>query len=294
MMKKTSLFAVVAALVLLVQGINPGPAAAAGKKYVLTATGTWGAAQDAAVRGAGGTVDFRHAASGIGVASSTVSGFLGKALQTGQFARGGADMMVQWQKPGDVRVSPEGVGEDGVVTPVDDRLINLLWNMTAIDAFGAWGLGYDGAGTRVAVIDGGMCSLHPDVAPNVDVAASRSFVPGFNWDQDTGGAASFRHACHVAGIIAAADNTIGTVGVAPRATIIGLKALHGGSGSFAAVIQAILYAADPVSAGGAGAHIINVSLGATFAKGGGNTGAGPLVAAMNRSPARVGVRAGRR
>ena len=44
--------------------------------------------------------------------------------------------------------------------------------------------------------------------------------------QDTGTATSFRHACHVAGIIAAIDNSIGTVGVAPRATIIGLKALH--------------------------------------------------------------------
>ena len=55
------------------------------------------------------------------------------------------------------------------------------------------------------------------------------------------------------------------------------------SGSFAAVIQAILYASDPISAGGAGANIINMSLGATFAKGGGNTGAGALVAAMNKA-----------
>jgi subtilisin family serine protease len=79
------------------------------------------------------------------------------------------------------------------------------------------------------------------------------------------------------------DNTIGTIGVAPRATIIGCKALHNGSGTFEAVIQAILYASDPVSAGGAGANIINMSLGATIAMGGGNTGAAQLVATLDRA-----------
>lgn len=262
-----------------VAGDGPG----AVKQYLLMASGSWGAAQDAAILRVGGTVDFKHAGSGIGSASSSDPDFLQAVLKGGAFVRGAEDMMVQWQKPTDIRVADEGVVEDGVVTPGDDRYINLLWNMTAIDALGAWSLGYDGAGARVAVIDGGMCSLHPDVAPNIDVAASRSFVTGFTWFQDTGGATSFRHACHVAGIIAAVDNLIGTVGVAPKATIIACKALHGGSGSFSAVIQAILYASDPISAGGAGAHIINMSLGATFAKGGGNNGTGPLVAAMNKA-----------
>lgn len=252
------------------------------RKFVLMSSGAWGAAHDRALRGIGGTVEFSHAASGIGVVASIDAQFVKRAVKTGLFDRGAEDIATQWQEPSNAQMLDDGVVEDAV-TPGNDNFINLVWNMTAINAFGAWGLGYDGAGVRVAVIDGGMCSLHPDVAPNIDVAASRSFVPGFNYDQDTGGASSFRHACHVAGIIAAADNTIGTVGVAPRATIIGCKALHGGSGSFAAIIQAILYASDPISAGGAGAHIINMSLGATFAKGGGNTGAGPLVAAMNQA-----------
>jgi len=253
------------------------------KQYVMTATGTWGAAQDAAIASVGGTVEYRHAASGIGVATSDDPRFLMRAMRSGLFGQSGADMTVEWQKPSDVRLGDEGGIEEDAVNPGNDNFINLVWNMTAIDAFGAWSQGYDGTGVRVAVIDGGMCSLHPDVAPNIDVARSASFVAGFTWDQDTGTATSFRHACHVAGIIAAADNTIGTVGVAPKATIISCKALHGGSGSFAAVIEAILYAADPIADGGAGANIINMSLGATFAKGGGNNGTGPLVAAMNRA-----------
>jgi subtilisin family serine protease len=85
----------------------------------------------------------------------------------------------------------------------------------------------------------------------------------------------------VAGIIAAVDDTSGVIGVAPKATIVAVKVLHGGSGSFGQVIEGILYAADP---GGGGAHIINMSLGALFPRGGGkDNGAGPLVAAMARA-----------
>src|SRR5690606_28630822 len=73
---------------------------------------------------------------------------------------------------------------------------------------------------------------------------------------------TFWHGTHVAGIIAAADNGIGTIGIAPGATLIGVKVLHGGSGQFSWMIQGILYAATPIEEGGAGAHIINLSLGA--------------------------------
>ena len=252
--------------------------------YVLESSGqTWGDAQDAAVKASGGTVTYKHIGSGIGVASSSDPVFMRKALKSPAFIRVSEDLTVQWQDPNERVVEADNDVEQDAVNPNDDNFINLLWNMTAIDAQGAWNAGYDGLGVRVAVIDGGMCSLHPDVAPNLDVAHSTSFVPGFAYDQDTGTPASFRHACHVAGIIAAADNNIGTIGVAPRATIIGVKALHNGSGSFGQVISAILYSADPISAGGGGADIINMSLGAVVPRGGGNTGVGGLIAAMNRA-----------
>jgi lantibiotic leader peptide-processing serine protease len=256
-------------------GDSPGAA----KRYVLmSSSGTWGAAENATIARLGGTVGFSHAGSGIGSAVSADPQFLKAIMKSGTFSKGSEDMMVQWQSP----VNEQELTEDSV-NPADDNFINLQWSMTAIHAAGAWSAGYDGSGVRVAVIDGGMCDLHPDIAPNLDAAHSTSFVPGFTFNQDTGGPTAFRHACHVAGIIAAADNTIGTIGVAPHATIISVKALHNGSGSFEAVIQAILYASDPISAGGGGADIINMSLGATFARGGGNTGAGALVAALNQA-----------
>lgn len=245
-----------------------------GQSYVLTA-GKWGAAQDEAVRLAGGTVSFSHKNSGIGVASSDASDFLGRALASGVISGGSLDQTVQWQEPVN-----EVEFEQNVVTPGDETFINLQWNVKAIEAPAAWAAGFTGLGVRVAVLDGGIHSTHQDLDGNLDVAHSASFVPGFAFNQDVG---TFWHGTHVAGIIAAEDNALGTIGVAPGATIIGVKVLHNGSGSFGQVINGILYASTPIDEGGGGADIINMSLGATFARGGGNTGAGLLVAALNKA-----------
>jgi subtilisin family serine protease len=64
------------------------------------------------------------------------------------------------------------------------------------------------------------------------------------------------------------------VGIAPDATIVSLKALHNGTGSFGWIIAAMLYAADE-----ANVSIINMSLGAETPR---KQNAG-LVAALNRA-----------
>src|SRR5437763_12412523 len=110
-------------------------------------------------------------------------------------------------------------------------------------------------------MDVGLYRSHRDRRNGGGVAHSASFVPGFAFNQDVG---TFWHATHVAGIIAAEAQSIGTVGVAPQATIIGVKALHNGSGAFSWIINAIYYAATPIAQGGGGANIINMSLGAGF------------------------------
>ena len=142
----------------------------------------------------------------------------------------------------------------------------------------AWDLGARGTGVRVAVLNGGLNNNHIDLNGSVDVAHSASFVPGFAFNQDVGG---FSHATHVAGIIAARDNSVGTIGIAPGATIIGVKVLQNGSGSFGAVIQGIIYASTPIAQGGAGADIINMSLGAEFDRQG--RGAAQLANALSRA-----------
>jgi subtilisin family serine protease len=242
--------------------------------YILTA-GSWGDAQNAAVAEAGGIVTSSHDGAGVGIVISNAPDFLERALASNAFTDGAADQVIQWQPP-----VHEVVLDENAVTPDNETFIRAQWNIDAVEARGAWAAGFTGRGVRVAVLDGGLHSTHVDLDSNIDVARSVSFVPGFAFNQDTG---TFWHGTHVAGIVGAEDNSIGTIGIAPGATIIGVKVLHSGSGAFSWVIAGLLYAGTPISEGGAGADIINMSLGAVFPRGGGNTGAGRLVAALNKA-----------
>ena len=220
---------------------------------------------------AGGTLTTSVAAIGVATATSSSPDFAAKVSAVRGVDGVARDRIMQWVDPGERVVEAEGIGSD-------ETFYNLQWAPAAIHAPEAWDLGARGTGVRVAVIDGGLNNTHIDLNGSVDVARSRSFVAGFNFNQDVAG---FSHATHVAGIIAARDNGVGTVGIAPGATIIGVKALHNGSGSFAAVIAGIVYAATPISRGGAGADIINMSLGAGFDRQG--VGAAQLASALSRA-----------
>lgn len=77
------------------------------------------------------------------------------------------------------------------------------------------------------------------------------------------------HATLVAGILAAADNNKGIVGVAPGAKLVGVKVVDANVSTFGQVIGGILYASDPAAFGRADcqrADIINMSLEAGFNK----------------------------
>lgn len=98
--------------------------------------------------------------------------------------------------------------------------------------------GVRGRGAQVVVIDTGV-DRHPDLVQNLDLTNSRNFVPG-ETIQDVNG-----HHTHCAGIVAADDNTFGVRGVAPDATVTGMKALSNrGSGDGAWLAGAIRAAAD--------------------------------------------------
>jgi subtilisin family serine protease len=89
-----------------------------------------------------------------------------------------------------------------------------------------------GANVNVVVIDTGVASHHPDLGVNI---AGGSNAQGHTDDfaDDNG------HGTHVAGTIAAADNGLGVVGVAPEARVWSVKALDArGSGTNEDVIAA--------------------------------------------------------
>jgi subtilisin family serine protease len=151
----------------------------------------------------------------------------------------------------------------------DETFFPVQWAPRAISAPQAWDAGAFGEGVRVAILDGGIHKTHVDLVKNLEVTTSASFARRGEPDDRCGGdiipfdsdLGTVWHGTHVAGIVGAADNALGTIGIAPKATLIGVKVLHGGGGCLSWLIEAIQYAAKPVP-DGAGADVINISLGA--------------------------------
>ncbi|MBC7897288.1 MAG: S8 family serine peptidase [Cytophagaceae bacterium] len=257
-----------------VAGPRLSVSAAGPSSYVIDFTGeTLPATLAADIRSAGGTLTASLDAIGVAVASSDDPSFPARASRIRGVSGVDPDVVLQWVNPAvapaEVTVDESDVVEQSHEVGGHETFRLVQWAPDAISAPAAWAAGAEGdnqgAGARVAILDGGIRSTHIDIAPNLDVARSASFVPGFAFNADVG---TFWHGTHVAGIVAAPANAIGTVGIAPRATLIGVKVLHNGSGSFSWVIQGIVYAAKPILEGGAGANIINLSLGAGFPKNG--------------------------
>jgi lantibiotic leader peptide-processing serine protease len=219
----------------------------------------------AAIEQAGGKAGFISRRAGLATADAADPAFSSKLMAARGIRVVALDTVVQWVDPNE-QVEEASIGDN-------ETFFNAQWAPQSIHAEEAWDAGARGTGARVAVLDGGLNNNHIDLDQSVDAAHSRSFVPGFAFNQDVPCApapcVTFSHATHVSGIIAAEDDNVGAIGIAPGTTIIGVKVLHGGSGSFGAVISGIVYAATPTDDpdGGAGAHIINMSLGATFPSG---------------------------
>ena len=199
---------------------------------------------------------------GVVVVESSDKNFTSKVSKNGDVRSVVPDLSVNWLDPVEVdpMANPVSIGDD-------EQFFNRQWGMDAIDAPEAWNAGYLGEGAKVFVLDSGIDAEHPDLAPNLNTDLSASFVPGEDWNIQPG--FYFNHGTHVAGIIAAADNTpddlnTGVIGVAPKAEIIAVKVLSEftGSGAFSWINAGIVYAADN------GADIINMSLGATLNKNG--------------------------
>lgn len=120
------------------------------------------------------------------------------------------------------------------------------WGYHHIKAPSALKLGYTGKGVKIAVIDSGINTKHPDLK----VAGGASMIE--NTSPFTDGAG---HGTHVAGVIAALNNTIGVVGAAPDTEIYSVKVLaSSGAGTLQDVLEGIQWAIDQEM------DIINLSL----------------------------------
>lgn len=137
------------------------------------------------------------------------------------------------------------IQQDSIIRVTQEQ---LPWGVDRIDAeiVHQYNKGTD---IKIAIIDTGINYNHPDLDDNV--VGGESFI-GYTVDyMDDHG-----HGTHVAGIIAAEDNEIGVIGVAPEADLYGLKALDNkGRGYLSDIVAAIDWAVV------AGMQIISMSIG---------------------------------
>ena len=171
------------------------------------------------------------------------------------------DVRTRWIAPLQTRAVPHGINPPN--TNDDDFFFDLQWGHDAVNAPEAWVAGRRGQGVRVAVLDTGFNTTHPDLAGQFDVAASADFTgQGLEWTSpplEDGFPNVFSHGTHTAGTIAGADNGFGIIGVAPDAKLILVKVLFDeGWGDLGAIFAGMIHATN------VDADIISMSLGATF------------------------------
>lgn len=140
-----------------------------------------------------------------------------------------------------IRIEAKPGGGGGSTQPPQET----PWGIARVNGGGSGNFG------TAWVIDSGIDLTHPDL--NVDTARSRSFLGDRTTPQDQNG-----HGTHVAGTIAARDNTIGVIGVSPGARVVAVRVLdRRGSGSTSGVIAGV----DYVAANGQNGDVANMSLG---------------------------------
>lgn len=126
---------------------------------------------------------------------------------------------------GQPKINGFAAGDVSAAAPAQDPRENEQWDMRIIKADKAHEVTDGSRKVVVGVLDSGIESTHPDLAPNIDAAKSVSCIdagrpdrtPGA-WEPTTSG-----HGTHVAGTIAAARNGVGIVGVAPNVKLASVK-----------------------------------------------------------------------
>lgn len=138
----------------------------------------------------------------------------------------------------------EALGKASAVQPSQV----LPWGVNRIEADLVWG-GTTGAGVKVAVVDTGISLTHPDLAANIK-GGYNAISPSRSANDDNG------HGSHVAGTIAARNNSIGVVGVGPQIDLYAVKVLdRRGSGYLSDIIEGLDWAVLN------GMQVVNMSLG---------------------------------
>ncbi|WP_207219006.1 S8 family serine peptidase [Pengzhenrongella frigida] len=238
----------------------------------------------AAVEAAGGQVERVNRAIGLITASSTDTAFAAEVSAKADVAGVARDKPIG-SVPDEATQQRDAVEQEGRDTSgaaadatarrgprpggiAAEPLAAYQWDMAMIGATprGSYREQPGRKDVLVGIIDTGIDGSHPDIAPNFDSALSRNFTTDIELidglcadepDQSCEDAADVDedgHGTHVAGTIAAPINGIGMAGVAPKVTLVNLRAGQD-SGYFflAATVDALTYAGDN------GVDVVNMS-----------------------------------
>lgn len=143
--------------------------------------------------------------------------------------------------------------QPGVLRVEDDIVVQALgqvlpWGIDRIDAEIVW------ASTtadliKVGIIDTGISNTHPDLLANIKGGVN-TIQARKGWNDDNG------HGSHVAGIVAALNNSIGVVGAGPGIDLYAIKVLgRNGSGYLSDIIEGLQWAISN------NMQVVNLSLG---------------------------------
>ena len=112
-----------------------------------------------------------------------------------------------------------------------------------------------GEGVEVAILDSGIQTTHPDLAANIKGGVDCDAPITGNFQDENG------HGTHVAGILAAVDNTEGVVGVAPKAKLWAVRILDAlGGGDLTSILCGLDWVDARTPAKGGNIKIANMSI----------------------------------
>ena len=149
---------------------------------------------------------------------------------------------------------------------------------TGVDRINAENKTNKGKDVNIAILDTGIDFNHPDL--KATIAGGKNCSTGTTYNDGHG------HGTHVAGTVAALDNTIGVVGVAPETKLWAVRVLNNnGTGSWSSLICGIDFVTSKAPKNGGKITLANMSLGGsgTSDNNCGKTNNDPLHQAICRS-----------
>jgi subtilisin family serine protease len=248
-----------------------------GEYVVVYADGASAAAARAAIKAAGGTVVKENARVGVATVKSSNAGFVAavgrqpalvgaaRNRPIGKVPSGAAPKDDVERLTAAERAAAKGSASRSSHAPGQEPLADKQWDMRMIDATpsGSYRVNQGHRGVMVGIIDSGIDGNHPDLRANFNRELSRNFVTDIPLidgpcevpscvdpvDVDDNG-----HGTHVAGLVAAGLNGLGTAGVAPKVTLVNIRGGQDGGFLFLQpTVDAIVYA------GLVGIDVINMS-----------------------------------